>query len=192
MSQIFINSIEQSISLTEDEKKIALSLFKTKTIRKRQFFLQEGDVCKHSAFVLSGCLRSYFVDSNGQEHILQFAIEDWWITDMMSIQTQNPANLSIDAIETSELLVISVEDQAELLTRVPKFERYFRIKTENGLAHLQSRLLENLSLPAKERYLNLLKKYPKIVEKVPQKQIASYLGITPEFLSKLRHQLVKG
>ena len=191
MSQLFLTSLEQQISLTDTEKEIVLSLFKPKTLRKRQFFLQEGDVCKHSAFVLSGCLRSYFIDSNGFEHILQFAIEDWWITDMMSIITQNPSNLNIDALEESELLVISRENQTELLERVPKIEKYFRIKSENGLAHLQSRLLENLSLPAKDRYLNLLKKYPKIVERIPQKQIASYLGITPEFLSKLRHQLVK-
>lgn len=191
MSQLLLENIEQHISLSDEEKEVLLSFFKVKKLRKRQYFLQEGDVSKHSAFILSGCLRSYFVDENGLEHILQFAVEDWWITDMMSIITQNPSKLNIDAVEDSEMLIITRENQEELLKKIPQFERYFRIKTESGLAHLQSRLLENLSLPAKERYTNLLKKYPKIVEKVPQKQIASYLGITPEFLSKIRNQMVK-
>ncbi len=191
MSQVFFDNIQQHIHLSEEEKELLLSYFKTKKIRKRQFLLEEGDVCKHSAFVLSGCLRCYFIDENGFEHILQFAVEDWWITDMMSIITQNPSRLNIDALEESEILLIKREDQTELLEKIPQLEKYFRIKTESGLAHIQSRLLENLSLPAKERYLNLMKKYPRIVEKVPQKQIASYLGITPEFLSKVRKELVK-
>lgn len=190
MSQLLFDNIEQHVSLSDEEKELLLSFFKVKKLRKRQYFLQEGDVSNHLAFVLSGCLRSYFIDENGSEHILQFAVEDWWITDVMSIITQNPSKLNIDGLEDTEMLIINRENHEELVTRIPQLERYFRIKTESGLAHLQSRLLENLSLPAKERYTNLLKKYPKIVEKVPQKQIASYLGITPEFLSKIRNQMV--
>ncbi len=189
MTQLFIDNIEKYFTLSEAEKETILGLTKLKKIHKKEFLLQEGEVSKCSAFVLSGCLRSYFVDSNGFEHILQFAIEDWWITDMMSITTQTAANLNIDAIQDSELLILTRENQLELFEKCPKMEKYFRIITEKGMANIQTRLLENMSLPAVQRYKNLTKKYPKIVEKVPQKLIASFLGITPEFLSKLRHQL---
>ena len=189
MTQLFIDNIEKYFNLSEAEKETILGLTQIKKLRKKEFLLQEGEVSKCSAFVLSGCLRSYFVDSNGFEHILQFAIEDWWITDMMSITTQTAANLNIDAIQDSELLILTRENQLELFEKCPKMEKYFRIITEKGMANIQTRLLENMSLPAVQRYKNLTKKYPKIVEKVPQKLIASFLGITPEFLSKLRHQL---
>jgi CRP-like cAMP-binding protein len=189
MTQLFIDNIEKYFTLSEAEKETILGLTHIKKLRKKEFLLQEGEVSKCSAFVLSGCLRSYFVDTNGFEHILQFAIEDWWITDMMSITTQTAANLNIDAIQDSELLILTRENQLELFEKCPKMEKYFRIITEKGMANIQTRLLENMSLPAVQRYKNLTKKYPKIVEKVPQKLIASFLGITPEFLSKLRHQL---
>ena len=189
MTQLFIDNIEKYFTLSEAEKETILGLTQIKKLRKKEFLLLEGEVSKCSAFVLSGCLRSYFVDTNGFEHILQFAIEDWWITDMMSITTQTAANLNIDAIQDSELLILTRENQLELFEKCPKMEKYFRIITEKGMANIQTRLLENMSLPAVQRYKNLTKKYPKIVEKVPQKLIASFLGITPEFLSKLRHQL---
>jgi len=189
MTQLFIDNIQKYFTLSEEEKETSLGLTHLKKLRKKELLLQEGEVSKCSAFVLSGCLRSYFVDTNGFEHILQFAIEDWWITDMMSITTQTAANLNIDAIQDSELLILTRENQLELFEKCPKMEKYFRIITEKGMANIQTRLLENMSLPAVQRYKNLTKKYPKIVEKVPQKLIASFLGITPEFLSKLRHQL---
>lgn len=189
MSQLFIGNIEKYFILSEEEKEIILGLTQIQKLQKKHFLLKEGDICKSSAFVLSGCLRSYFVDSNGFEHILQFAIEDWWITDMMSITTQTAANLNIDAIADSELLILTRENQLEMFDKCPKMEKYFRIITEKGMANIQTRLLENMSLPAIERYKNLRKKYPIIIEKLPQKQIASFLGITPEFLSKIRHQI---
>ncbi len=189
MTKLFIDNIEKYFTLSEAEKETILGLTQIKKLRKKEFLLLEGEVSKCSAFVLSGCLRSYFVDTNGFEHILQFALEDWWITDMMSITTQTAANLNIDAIQDSDLLILTRENQLELFEKCPKMEKYFRIITEKGMANIQTRLLENMSLPAVQRYKNLTKKYPKIVEKVPQKLIASFLGITPEFLSKLRHQL---
>lgn len=190
MSQLFLDNIQKYISLTNEEKALILQVVQKKKLSRRDFFLQEGEICKSFAFVLSGCLRSYFIDSNGFEHILQFAIEDWWITDMMSLTTQSPANLYIDVIQDSELLVLTKENQLELFEKCPKMEKYFRIIIEKGMANIQSRLLENMSLPAIDRYKNLTKKYPQMVEKTPQKYIASFLGITPEFLSKLRHQIV--
>lgn len=190
MSDLLLANIAKHISLNEKEKELFLSYLSTKKIRKRQYLVQEGEQSKYSAFVLSGCLRSYFIDANGFEHILQFAIEDWWIADMMSITTQKPGNLAIDALEDSEVLLLSRENQLKLFDECPKFERYFRIITENGMVSFQRRVLENISLPAAERYKNFAKRYPIMVQRLPQTQIASYLGITPEFLSKIRHQMM--
>lgn len=190
MSELLLANIAKHISLNYKEKELFLSYLSTKKIRKRQYLVQEGEQSKYSAFVLSGCLRSYFIDANGFEHILQFAIEDWWIADMMSITTQRPGNLAIDALEDSEVMLLSRENQLKLFDECPKFERYFRIITENGMVSFQRRVLENISLPAAERYKNFAKRYPVMVQRLPQTQVASYLGITPEFLSKIRHQMM--
>ncbi|MFY8186251.1 MAG: Crp/Fnr family transcriptional regulator [Bacteroidia bacterium] len=190
MSELLLANIAKRISLNKKEKELFLSYLSTKKIRKRQYLVQEGEQSKYSAFVLSGCLRSYFIDANGFEHILQFAIEDWWIADMMSITTQRPGNLAIDALEDSEVMLLSRENQLKLFDECPKFERYFRIITENGMVSFQRRVLENISLPAAERYKNFAKRYPVMVQRLPQTQVASYLGITPEFLSKIRHQMM--
>jgi CRP-like cAMP-binding protein len=191
MSQLLINNIQKYVQLNDEEKYMLLSIMQNRKLRKRQYLLQEGDHSKYSAFVLSGCLRSYFVDSNGFEHILQFAIEDWWITDMMSYISGKPGKLNIDALEDSEVLLISREDQLSLFEKSPKFEKYFRIITENGMVSNQQRLLDNLSLPAIERYKNFIQKYPLFMQRIPQVQIAAFLGITPEFLSKIRGQISK-
>lgn len=191
MSQLLIANIQRFLPLTDEEKYMILSIMHPKKIRKRQYLLQEGDNSKYSAFVLSGCLRCYFVDQNGFEHILQFAIEDWWITDMMSFASGKTSRLNIDALEDSEVLLLTREDQLALFERCPKFEKYFRIITENGMISNQQRLLDNLSLPATERYKNFVQKYPLFTQRIPQTQIAAYLGITPEFLSKIRSQISK-
>lgn len=191
MSQLLISNIQRFLPLTDEEKYMILSIMKSKKIRKRQYLLQEGDNSKYSAFVLSGCLRCYFVDQNGFEHILQFAIEDWWITDMMSFTSGKPSRLNIDALEDAEVLLLTREDQLELIERCPKFEKYFRIISENGMISNQQRLLDNLSLPATDRYKNFIHKYPLFMQRIPQTQIAAYLGITPEFLSKIRSQISK-
>lgn len=191
MSQLLIANIQRFLPLTDEEKYMILSIMHPKKIRKRQYLLQEGDNSKYSAFVLSGCLRCYFVDQNGFEHILQFAIEDWWITDMMSFASGKTSRLNIDALEDSEVLLLTREDQLALFERCPKFEKYFRTITENGMISNQQRLLDNLSLPATERYKNFVQKYPLFTQRIPQTQIAAYLGITPEFLSKIRSQISK-
>jgi CRP-like cAMP-binding protein len=191
MSQLLISNIQRFLPLTDEEKYMILSIMKPKKIRKRQYLLQEGDNSKYSAFVLSGCLRCYFVDQNGFEHILQFAIEDWWIADMMSFTSGKSSRLNIDALEDAEVLLLTREDQLALFERSPKFEKYFRIITENGMISNQQRLLDNLSLPATDRYKNFINKYPLFMQRIPQTQIAAYLGITPEFLSKIRSQISK-
>lgn len=191
MSRIFLDNIKKHIHLTEKEEQLVLSVMHPKKLRKRQFFLQEGEVARYSAFVTEGCLRSFFTDANGFEHNLQFAIEDWWITDMMSFTSGKPAKLNIEALENTELLTLTRDDQQKLFDVCPKFEKYFRIITENGIVSTQNRLLDNLSLPAMDRYLNFSRKYPQLLQRLPQVHIAAYLGITPEFLSKIRNQLAR-
>ncbi|HXB45434.1 MAG TPA: Crp/Fnr family transcriptional regulator [Puia sp.] len=183
---ILLKNIAKHISLTAAEEKIFIALLKEKKIRKKQFYLRENEVCLHSAFVTKGCLRGYTVDENGFEHILQFAPPDWWIADMYSLITQKPGNLNIDAIDDSEILLLSRKDQEKLFIVVPKFERFFRIITENSLVTSRQRLIDNMSLIAQQRYAAFCTQYPTLIECLPQKMIASYIGVTPEFLSKVK------
>ncbi len=166
-------------------------MLQPKKIRKRQYYLQEGDICKNVAFVTKGCLRSYNVDQNGHEYIIQFAIEDWWMSDMESFSKQKPAVVNIDALEHTDVLMIAKPDLDRLLIEVPKFERFFRILAENAIIAHQTRIRESIALYASERYSNFVARYPKMAQRLPQTQIAAYLGITPEFLSKIRSELAK-
>ncbi len=183
-SQILQN-IAKHILLTPGEQDFFLSLLKPMSLRRKQMLLQEGEICKHSAFVLTGCLRSYTLDKNGFEHVLAFATPDWWIADMYSLIAQKPGMLFIEALEPSEVLLLPKAGQEKLYLEVPKFERFFRIIVENALVSNQQRLLDNLSLPAQERYRHFCQKYPSLVSCLPRKQIASYIGVTPEFFSKM-------
>jgi len=153
--------------------------------------LRENEICTDSIFVTLGCLRGYTIDQNGFEHILQFAPPDWWIADMYSLISKKPGSLSIDAIENTTVLLLSRENQEKLFAEIPKFERFFRIITENSLVSSRQRLLDNLSLTAQQRYELFCHHYPSLIEHLPQKLIASYIGVTPEFLSKLRGSFLK-
>ena len=186
--ELLLQNIGKHISLNEEEKEQVVSSFKLKKLKKKQFLLLEGNVQKHAAFVIEGCLRSYSIDKNGFEHVLQFAPPGWWIGDMRSYITQQPGILSIDAIDDSEILLVSKTDLDKLYLSIPKLERLFRILAENSLATYQHRLIDNLSLSAMERYNNFCRLYPSLIECLPQKQIASYIGVTPEFLSKMLRQ----
>lgn len=185
---LILNNIAKHIALDRREQEHFLGLLSAKKLKKKQFLLQEGDVCRHSAFVVEGCLRGYTVDGNGFEHILQFAPPDWWIGDMYSLFTQKPGNLYIDALEDTEVLLLSKTDQEQLYLDIPKFERFFRIITENSLVANRQRLLDNLSLSAMERFVLFCRQYPTLIERLSQKQIAAYIGVTPEFLSKLKSE----
>lgn len=190
MFEVLFSKIEEKIKLTDTEKEICKSLFSPKKLRKRQYILQQDDVCKNLVFVEKGILRSYSVDNKGNEHIIQFALEGWWISDIYSFLTGEEAVYNIDAIEDSELLQISKSALDELYERVPKFERYFRILTQSNMIATHRRLTATLSASADEKYLRLLSAYPNIVARVPQHMIASYLGITPETLSRVRKRTV--
>jgi CRP-like cAMP-binding protein len=186
-----LNNISKHISLTKAESDYFVSLLQFKKIKAKQFLLKAGDICKHSSFVISGCLRGYTIDKNGFEHILNFAPKDWWMGDMYSLLTQKPGNLNIEAMVDTEILILSRADQEKLYVKVPKFERFFRIIIEKSLIAYQQRLMDNLSLTAQERYIKFCSTYPSIINDIPQKQVAAYIGVTPEFLSKLKAKTLK-
>lgn len=182
---MLLQSVRKHISLTPEEETFFTSLFQKKLVRKKQFLLQEGEVAKYVFFVNDGCLRSYSIDKNGFEHILQFAPPGWWITDMYSFSIQQPATLYMDVIFDGEVLAITKEDVDKLFEQLPQFNKYFRILAENSLVTYQRRLIDNLSLSALERYQGFCQYYPSLIETLPQKLVASYIGVTPEFLSKM-------
>jgi len=185
MQTLILQNIAKHISLTREQENYFLSLLKNKKVRKKLFLSQEGDISKGPFFVTKGILRSYTVDKNGFEHVLQFAPPGWLMADMHSLITQQAGSLSIDAVEDSEVLLLPKQELDKLYNEIPAFERFFRILAENALVTFQQRLIDNLSLTAKERYENFCKRYPLLIERLPQKQVASYIGVTPEFLSKM-------
>lgn len=188
---LILENIGKLIKITEAEKTFFLSLLKYRKLRKRQFLLQAEDPCKYEYFVLSGCLRSYYIDDKGQDHVVQFAVEDWWIGDMRAFITQTPAWLNIDALEDTEVLMLGYDALEQLYQKVPAFERYFRIRIQNAFVSEQLRLGNSLSKTAEERYLDFIKRYPQFEQRISQVQIASYLGMTPEFLSTLRGKIAR-
>lgn len=190
-TSLILESLSKYISLNEKETERFLSIIEERKLKKKQVFLHEKELVKHVAFVVKGCLRSYAVDSEGFEHILQFAPEGWWITNMMGLISEQPSQLTIEAVEDSDILVFSRADQFRLFEEMPKFEHFFRIITEKSLAASNSRLLDYMSLTAQERYDGFCKRYPGLIQRLPQKQIAAYIDVTPEFLSKIKSELLK-
>ena len=178
---------DKSIPLNDKEKELVQEKFHSRLFRKKQFLLQEGDVCTQFNFVVKGCLRTYNIDEKGNAHVLQFATENHWINDLGSFHGQTPSALNIDALEDSVVLQISRNDLVTLYTEAPKFDRIFRVLIENAYVRLQKRLLQNISSTAEERYQSFLELYPHLVNRLSQVQIAGFLGVTPEFLSRLRN-----
>lgn len=188
---LILNSIAKHIKLDEQEQEYFTSLLKYKKIKHKQFLLNEGEVCLWSVFITSGCLRSFTVDKNGLEHVLSFAPQGWWIADMYSLITQKPGKLNIDAIDDTEAFLLFKHKQEELYRNVPKFERFFRILVENSLVSNHQRIIDSLSLTAEERFIKFCNTYPPLVNRLPQKQIASYIGVTPEFFSRMRTKVLR-
>jgi CRP-like cAMP-binding protein len=185
MSQILRQQLENIIQITDTEFDYILSHFTTRKFKKHQFVIQPGDKVPNDYFILSGCLKSYFTDNNGKEHILQFGMADWWITDYQAYYNSSLATISIDCIEDSELLCLSFQNREKLCAEIHKVEHFFRKKTNRRNVALQQRILSLLSNDAKEKYEHLLQIYPQLFQKVPKKLIASYLGVTRETLSRL-------
>lgn len=186
---LLLEHIAKHTQLTPEETAYFTALLTYKKVKRKQFLLQEGDINRYACFVTDGCLRSYSIDKNGFEHVLQFAPPGWWIGDMKSFTAQEPATLYIDAIDDSTVLLLLKSDLDKLYKQVPAFERFFRILAEKSLATYQHRLINNLSLSARERYENFCQLYPSLIQCLPQKQIAAYIGVTPEFLSKMLSQI---
>jgi len=189
MYELFFKSLTAKINLSEEEKDVFKGYLAPKKLRKRQYLLQEGDVCKHAAFVEKGALRAFTIDDKGAEHIVQFAVEGWTIADLYSFITGEPATYNIEALEDAELLLISNTAQEELIKQIPQYEHYLRLQMQGAYIALQRRITAMITMTTEERYTALIKTYPNIVQRVPQHMIASYLGLTPETLSRTRRQM---
>ncbi|PUZ22463.1 cAMP-binding domain of CRP or a regulatory subunit of cAMP-dependent protein kinases [Chitinophaga costaii] len=187
------NAIDQFVSryiaLTPEETALYHTLFTFKTVKKKQFLLREGEICDFEAYILKGCIRVYYVDKEGKETVLLFAVEDWWVSDISSFMDRKPSNLYIETIEDCELLVIDFISKGILFESIPKFEKLFRILVQRNLGVLQQRFYASVSQTAEERYIHFVEKYPHILQRIPQHQVARYLGVSPEFLSKVRKGL---
>ncbi|HMS99179.1 MAG TPA: Crp/Fnr family transcriptional regulator [Saprospiraceae bacterium] len=189
--QPLLEYFQKLIPLNKEEQKLVFDLFKPRLYRKRQYVLQEGDVCNHYHFIVRGCLRMYKIDGKGNLHIVQFAAENGWLSNIGSLHERRPSELNIDALEDTMVLQISYENLLNLYVKAPKFDRIFRVLIENSYVSLQKRLLQNISSSAEERYLSFVALYPHLINRLPQTQIASFLGVTPEFLSRLRNRQTK-
>ena len=190
MYERFFEKFGETVPLTPEEQDLVKTYLTPKKLRKKQYLLQEGDVCKFIAFVEKGALRSYSVDDTGTEYIIQFALEGWLISDLFSFLTAEPAIYNIDALEDCELVLISRSAHEELLKKVPKYETYTRLQITGAYLAMQRRLTSIISLPLEERYTNFTSLYPDIVQRVPQHMIASYMGLTPETLSRVRRRMM--
>ncbi|HEX5172322.1 MAG TPA: Crp/Fnr family transcriptional regulator [Cyclobacteriaceae bacterium] len=187
----FIKRIEQYVQLTDEEMRYAKSVLEPSLIRQNDLLVANGEPCKFMIYVCAGCLMSYYTDSSGNVHVIQFATEGWWTGDLHSFTNYTPSIYSTKALADSEVLLITKPDLDDLFNKVPKFERYFRIIFQNSLVTHQFRIIQNFSSTAEERYLYFQNKYSSLEQFVPLKYIASYLGITPEFLSKVRRKIME-
>lgn len=187
--EAIIRNISKHISLDEDEKKYFLSILHYKKLERGKVLLNIGEVCKCQYFVIDGCLRNYSIDEDGKEHVIAFAPTNWWISDLYSYVTETPSEHTIDALIPTEVFEIMKWDMDKVFDRIPKFERFFRILFQNSMVNQMRRIKQGMSVPAEERYLEFIKQYPDIFQHIPLKHIASYLGISPEFLSKIRNKI---
>ncbi|MCV9934314.1 Crp/Fnr family transcriptional regulator [Flavobacterium sp. LS1R47] len=182
---------ENIIPLSQKEKALVSEKFQSRFYQKKQYVLQEGDISTHMYFVVHGCLRMYKVDNKGSIHIIHFAAENWWMSNIGSFYSATPSEMNIDALENTLVLHISYNDLTTLYVQAPKFNLIFRVLIENNYVSLQKRLLQNISSTAEDRYNSFLETYSHLANRLPQNQIAAFLGITPEFVSRLRSRLNK-
>ena len=191
ISENILGNISRYVSLTKEDKQQFLAIVKPQFVKRRQFIVQPNFVCTHQTYVVRGTFRSYFISNDGVEHTIQFAIDDWFISDFNSYINQSPASLYVEALEDSEIQQISFNDVERLCWSNCKFERFFRLVAQKSFAFAQRRVLSNLGHSAEERYIEFLNMYPAITQRVPQYALASYLGMSPEFLSKIKKRLAQ-
>lgn len=188
---ILLKNIDKHITLTQEEEERVLYLIEVKNYKSKTVLLKAGEICTQSYFVTKGILRSYTIDESGVEHVVSFACSEWWIADMYSYLSQRKGQLFIEVNEDAEVIILTKENQEKLYAEVPKMERFFRILIENSLVSNQQRIIDNLTFSAPERYEIFSRKFQSILPYLPQNQIASYIGVTPEFFSKMKSRLLK-
>ena len=186
------DAVSKYVSMSDKDSDYFHSLLKKKTIRKKTYLLQEGDVCHFEGFVIDGCVRTFYRDKEGLETIITFATEGWWVSDLCSFMDQKPSNMFIEALEDTELFMIDYQSKMLLFEKVPQLEKFFRIIVQRSLCVIQQRFYASISQTAEERYLAFTEKYPHLLNRVPLHLIARYIGVSPEFLSKVRHNISKG
>lgn len=186
-----IRHINSRVNLTNEQMEAVLQNIEVVHIKKKGAFLKAGDVCKYQGYINKGCMRVYFTDHKAHEHVVQLAFEDWWIADLMSFFTGLPANYSIEALEDTELLVLERSKVEQMFETIPPYEKSFRVLLQNAYISLQKRMIGSMSQSAEERYQELTRKYPQMELRVAQHHIASYLGITPEALSRIRKNIIE-
>ena len=191
MNQKIIDHLQKIVSVNQEEAEQFAASFREVKVKKRQFIVQPNFTARHRNYVLEGAFRAYVVADEGQDHTISFAINDWWITDYNSYIYQKPATMFVVALEDSTILQIDFEKEQALKKANHKFETFFRIVAERGLAFYQRRIVSNLTQTAEERYIHFVQNYPQIIQRVPQYALASYLGMTTEFLSRIRNKRVK-
>ncbi|NRS87818.1 CRP-like cAMP-binding protein [Flavobacterium sp. 7E] len=191
MFETINTNVNKTVAFLETELETFNNALQHKVIPKKTYLLREGEICDFEAYILKGCIRSYYIDENGSEVILQFAIEDWWVSNIASFNDKKPSKIFIETLEDCEVLLLSTANKEILLDEVPKFEKVFRLMVQKNLSATQNRLITTIAKAAPEKYLDFMKQYPTISQRVAQHYIASYLGISAEFLSKIRTRLSK-
>ncbi|WP_158825028.1 Crp/Fnr family transcriptional regulator [Mucilaginibacter lacusdianchii] len=186
MYNALLNHIQKFVQLTNDEQKLVISYLKYEEINKKHYLFSEGDKCNAQYFVIEGCVRMYFVKKSGTEQIVQFGIDNWWITDYTSFTSHTPTAFYLQAVQESKLIILKQDKQEELLSILPKLEHYFRRIYQRAYAAAQTRLIFFTDLSGEEKYHHFASRFPEFVQRVPQYMLASYLGFSPEFLSRLR------
>lgn len=191
MFEVINKHVLRCSSLIQEELEIFNQSFELRRYPRKTLLLSAGEICDFEAYINKGCVRSYFINEDGAEVTLQFALEDWWVSDIASFHERTPSKIFIETLEECELLILTPESKGRLLRQVPKFERIFRIMIQRNLSRLQERLFLTITTDGKQKYLDFMQRYPQVIQRVPQLYIASYLGITPEFLSKVRKKIAE-
>lgn len=189
-TQAYLDQIKQHVTLSSEEEAFLVSKLEVRNCLKGQYLAQQGEVCKYEFFIISGTTRTFYLDDNGHEHVIMFSIENWWTSDMGSFISQTAASYHIQCLENTTVIQFSPALKEELFKAIPQLERFYRKLLERALAATQKRIVRNFSMPARERYLYFKAHYPTMDQRIPQYMIASYLGITKEFLSKIKSQLI--
>jgi len=191
MSELLKAHISKRIDITDEEWNEYISLFTFRQLKKKEILMKAGELCTFQVYITKGCLRTFFTDVKDHDHAMQFGFEDWWAGDLLAFITERPAYYTVEALEESEVLIIEKADMMAFFNRNLKFERYFRILIQSAYVASQQRIIATMSQSAEERYLDLVKKYPHLEMRIAQHHIASYLGITPEALSRIKRNIIE-